>query len=257
MMSKENIVTLEADCSSAVKYQCRNGHSACSACCKKLIKGCPSCSQPVGVIRNVAIEKVIESLQVDCKHAPHGCNTKLKYNERDEIEEHENKHCEYRPMLCPVKTPKQCVHIGPGVTIPSHLVDVHGIQILECLGSGGTTNFTMKAASPMTMVKTDKAWLVVNCWRGRYNFGSHIFCSVFGSSKVKVLHRLSLERIRLKKKEKIYLTFTGLQAEARSHNDLDFESMTLENILVGPYLNIPHEEHEESEVEFDLKITLL
>lgn len=238
-------------------FQCRNGHSTCSACRKKLTKGCPACSQPVD-IRNAAIEKVMESVQVPCKHSVHGCTTKLKYSERDEIEEHENKLCEYRPLQCPIQTPRRCLHIGPGVAIPSHLAEKHGIEVIEsCLGSGGSTCFTMKATCPMTLLKTEKAWLIVNCWSGCHSFGSYVFCTVFGSSKVKVVHKLSLERVMLRGEEKIYLTYTCLQAVAPSHSDLDFESITLEDILVGPYINIPHEDQEVSELEFDLQVTVL
>lgn len=148
--------------------------------------------------------------------------------------------------------------MGSEVTILSHLEKDHGIQVVESVGSrGSSASFTMKASCPMTVLKTDKAWLMVNCWKGRYDFGSYIHCSVFGDSKVKVLHRLSLAGARLKNKEKIYLTFTSLQAVAQSHNDLDVESFTLEDILKGPYLNIPHEEAEWAELEFDVKVTLL
>jgi hypothetical protein len=197
-------------------------------------------------------------LQVDCKHALHGCTTKLKYSDRDEIEEHENKLCEYRPLQCPVQTPKPCLHIGPGVTIPSHLAEKHGIKIMEsCLGSGRSTRFTMKATCPMTLLKTEKAWLIVNCWSGRYNFGSYAFCTVFGSSKVKILHKLSLERVKLGMEEKSYLTYTCMQAEAQSHSDLNYESLTLADILVGSYINIPHEEQDLSELEFEFKVTVV
>ncbi|KAI3519321.1 hypothetical protein L1887_08351 [Cichorium endivia] len=43
-------------------YQCGHGHSACSSCCVKEKRKCPSCFLPIGFIRCEAMEKLIESL---------------------------------------------------------------------------------------------------------------------------------------------------------------------------------------------------
>lgn len=238
-------------------FQCRNGHSACSACCKTLKKGCPTCAQPVGTIRNKAIESIIKSLQLDCKHAVLGCNRKLPYSDRRTMEEHENKLCEFRPVQCPVQIPgSKCSHSCPKFAIPSHLSKEHDVLVKDCLAST-TTSFKMRANCPMTMVRTEHAWLLVNCWNGCYNFGSYIFCSVFGNPEATVWVKLSLERVWLREREKIYLTFTALQAVAESHNDIDMASISLNDILVGPYLNIPHEDHEAQEMELELEVTFL
>lgn len=175
---------------------------------------------------------------------------------REEIEEHENELCEYRPLQCPFIFPQRCLRTGSKDTILSHLVNEHGIQVVECPGSA---SFTMKASCPMTVLKSDSAWLIVNCWKERYNFGSSLFCSVLEgvNHEVEVLHKLSLDGARLKNEEKIYLTFTCVQAAAQNHRDLDLETFTLEDILVGPYLNVPHDDTEWSNLEFDLKVTLL
>ncbi len=41
---------------------------------------------------------------------------------------------------------------------------------------------------------------------------------------MRLVHRISLESTRLRKKEKLYLTFTCLQAVAQNHSDMDNES---------------------------------
>jgi len=48
-----------------------------------------------------------------------------------------------------------------------------------------------------------------------------------------------------------------VQDVAQNHIELDFESITLQDILVGSYLNIPHEDQEVLELEFVLKVTML
>lgn len=244
-------------------FQCRNGHTACSACCKRITgvaRGCPSCSRPLGVIRNLAIEKVIESLQVDCKHALHGCNTKLKYTNREEIESHENESCVHRPVLCPLQTPSKCLHIGSKVTMPSHMAKEHGISIVECFGSGRSASFTMTASCPLTVLRTDyKPWVMVNCGKAPLTHpGSDVFCRVLEGSKLKVAHKLSVKGIRLKNEEKIFFTFTCMQAQAQTHRYLDVENNSVLDTM-GSYraLHIPHEENERSELEFDLKVTFL
>ena len=79
--------------------QCNNGHTACARCCEKLSKKlCPSCALPIGSSLCIAVEKIIESLQVPCKHAASGCKEKLHYTKSDEHEEV----CRYRLFHCPL-----------------------------------------------------------------------------------------------------------------------------------------------------------
>lgn len=128
-------------------FQCENGHTACSACCQKITKGCPSCSRPIGRIRCIAIEKVIESLHVECEHAHYGCKSMLKCSERAE---HENNLCEFRPIQCPLHDrygfENDCTHKGPKVTIPMHLTYTHVVKIMECPGSNRSASVKIVAS---------------------------------------------------------------------------------------------------------------
>ncbi|XP_050233240.1 putative E3 ubiquitin-protein ligase SINA-like 6 [Mercurialis annua] len=47
--------------------QCVNGHTTCSTCSDKLEK-CPYCELPIGAIRNLAFEKIIQSVKFNCRY---------------------------------------------------------------------------------------------------------------------------------------------------------------------------------------------
>ncbi|GMH30613.1 LOW QUALITY PROTEIN: hypothetical protein Nepgr_032456 [Nepenthes gracilis] len=64
-------------------FQCENGHTACRSCCVKLKSKCPSCSEKIGHNRCRAIEKVIESVKIQCCYVNYGC--KEVHNNKDVI----------------------------------------------------------------------------------------------------------------------------------------------------------------------------
>ncbi|KAI7739371.1 hypothetical protein M8C21_010714, partial [Ambrosia artemisiifolia] len=78
-------------------FQCENGHIACSSCCSKVKRKCPSCCMPIGYNRCRAIEKVIESVKVSCKNAHYGCKTTMTYNKKSEHEQM----CPFVTCFCP------------------------------------------------------------------------------------------------------------------------------------------------------------
>ncbi|KAG0599912.1 hypothetical protein M758_12G186900 [Ceratodon purpureus] len=134
-------------------YQCANGHTACSACCKKLrvgmVKGCPTCSLPTGDIRCIAIEKILDSLLVSCKHAQHGCKVMLK---RSDLRKHEKDNCEYEPFRCPVK---DCNYEGSEITLPAHMTEEHRVRTVtlnKICGAG----LIMKTSDRFVIVKSDE-----------------------------------------------------------------------------------------------------
>lgn len=114
--------------------QCQNGHLACSACCKKLTKGCPSCLKPIGVIRNRAIEKILETLKVSCAHVAHGCNEMLKLNTR---KLHESS-CKYIPLECPINT---CNYRGPRCIFSVHFSQNHNTKTVHIKEWGEAESF--------------------------------------------------------------------------------------------------------------------
>ncbi|XP_076205378.1 E3 ubiquitin-protein ligase SIAH1 isoform X3 [Aptenodytes patagonicus] len=82
--------------------QCQSGHLVCSNCRPKLTC-CPTCRGPLGSIRNLAMEKVANSVLFPCKYASSGCEITLPHTEKAEHEE-----------LCVIRQPRRLLKdIGP------------------------------------------------------------------------------------------------------------------------------------------------
>ncbi|KAG5227449.1 E3 ubiquitin-protein ligase SINA [Salix suchowensis] len=79
-------------------FQCENGHTACSSCCRKLQHKCPSCAMPIGYNRCRAIEKVLESLKIPCSNRSYGCKESICYSKKYE----HDRSCSHAPCTCPL-----------------------------------------------------------------------------------------------------------------------------------------------------------
>lgn len=168
------VLTTEGDC---CVTQCENGHSLCWGCCKKLKKACPSCEKPVGSIRNRTVERIMESVEVSCKNAPHGCKELLKISGR---EVHEEVLCEYRPFRCPAAG---CVYKGSTLTIPKHLTEEHHVKTVESNVQCGALCIRMQPADHYVIVKSVKHELfLLHRLKGR-EFSDTFFCTSFGAQK--------------------------------------------------------------------------
>lgn len=154
--------------------QCPNGHTACSSCCKKIRKGiCPSCSKPIGNNRNIAVEKIIESLLVSCKYAHMGCNEMQKYARRKEHEER----CGYRPCHCPVSG---CLYESPKHALALHIVEKHHVEIVQRDPSSRSVSFTMKATDLFVIVEGEQGLFLVH-HEDRKLLGDVFFCTAFSA----------------------------------------------------------------------------
>ncbi|CAA7055665.1 unnamed protein product [Microthlaspi erraticum] len=100
-------------------FQCENGHIVCSSCCPKLSNTCPSCTLPIGHIRNRAMETVVEPTFVRCRNAKIGCKKKFTYGKESE---HEKKECNFSPCSCPVQG---CDYTGSVDNLEHHYVSKH------------------------------------------------------------------------------------------------------------------------------------
>ncbi|KAL8250016.1 hypothetical protein R6Q59_033709 [Mikania micrantha] len=107
-------------------FQCENGHIACSSCCSKVERKCPSCCMPIGYNRCRAIEKVIESVKVSCKNARYGCTKTMAYCKKGEHEQT----CPHATCFCPHPS---CPYCGSSKNLYLHF----GIQ-----HAASTTRFT-------------------------------------------------------------------------------------------------------------------
>lgn len=76
-------------------FQCARGHVVCGEC-KPNVTTCPQCREPLGNIRSLVSEKVLEKLPASCKYADHGCQVELM---RGVLAAHE-RHCQCRVVNC-------------------------------------------------------------------------------------------------------------------------------------------------------------
>nr|XP_035144954.2 E3 ubiquitin-protein ligase SIAH1A-like [Callithrix jacchus] len=100
-------------------FQCERGHIVCNSCHSKLTF-CPTCRGPLGFIRNLAMEKVANSVIFPCTYALSGCRITVPYKEKAEHE----KVCKFRPCRCPCPG-TLCKWHGPLEAIVHHLRNEH------------------------------------------------------------------------------------------------------------------------------------
>ncbi|CAN6342808.1 unnamed protein product [Urochloa humidicola] len=79
-------------------YQCQNGHVACFPCWSRLTNKCHICSHEANFARNIALEKVVESVKSSCSYAKWGCSKLVSYSLRNAHEES----CLFAPSLYPI-----------------------------------------------------------------------------------------------------------------------------------------------------------
>jgi len=79
-------------------YQCQNGHVACFSCWSRLTNKCHICSNEANFTRNIALEKVVESVKSACSYAKWGCSKLVSYSLRNAHEES----CLFAPSKCPI-----------------------------------------------------------------------------------------------------------------------------------------------------------
>lgn len=171
---------------SAPVFQCQNGHTACGACCKRIRKGCPSCSKPIGNNRNIAVEKIIESLLVSCKYAHQGCGDMQKYTKR---KEHEDL-CRFRPCQCPVSG---CLHESPKHTLARHIAEKHNVALRPRDPSSRSVTFTMKATDLFAIVEGDNGDLFLVHHEVRKSLGDAFFVTSFSAPSISYYLTVQIE----------------------------------------------------------------
>jgi hypothetical protein len=113
-------------------FQCKNGHIACEACYSGL-RTCSECR--VGLthpgMRNIQMEKLVESLPHQCRHFEAGCtfvttegNGSLKTHESD---------CLFKVVPCPHTS---CDIQVPLAQLEFHVTSLHKANVLDCTPDG-------------------------------------------------------------------------------------------------------------------------
>lgn len=101
-------------------YQCDSGHIICTPC-KQKVQCCPSCRGPLGGVRNLAMEKVADSVQFPCKYITSGCREKMHHSTKRQHEEQ----CPFRPYSCPCPG-TTCTWQGGNLDmVLNHLLSAH------------------------------------------------------------------------------------------------------------------------------------
>ncbi|KAI5076959.1 hypothetical protein GOP47_0009024 [Adiantum capillus-veneris] len=107
-------------------FQCCNGHYTCHDCSRKMDSKCPSCAEPVGKIRNLGLEKILESLRICCKFWSQGCELTLPYR----LKKIHERNCRFAPRRCPLP---DCNFTGRLNTFVSHFEGCHNVKTLPFL----------------------------------------------------------------------------------------------------------------------------
>ncbi|XP_075394534.1 E3 ubiquitin-protein ligase Siah1-like [Tenrec ecaudatus] len=136
--------------------QCQNGHLVCSNCRSKL-EFCPTCRILLGSIRNLALEKLVNSVQFPCKYAPWGCERILAHTD---IAEHQVS-CGFRSYTCPFPG-GSCKWLGLMNDAMPHLMDQH--RIVTTQEAEDTVFFASDILRPGAF-----DWVMIQCCFG-FNF---------------------------------------------------------------------------------------
>ncbi|KAH7939791.1 hypothetical protein HPB52_017450 [Rhipicephalus sanguineus] len=99
--------------------QCRNGHLICAQCRRKSTT-CPVCRARKDRIRNVGLEKLVDSARFPCSYAPRGCTESFPLSGKAQHEEY----CYFGPFRC-VLGPEACKWAGPREELVDHVVRAH------------------------------------------------------------------------------------------------------------------------------------
>ncbi|XP_008811968.2 putative E3 ubiquitin-protein ligase SINA-like 9 isoform X1 [Phoenix dactylifera] len=131
--------------------QCSNGHVACCSCWSKLDHKCYLCSCEISFSRNLALEKIIESIKISCRHAKYGCRRTINYTQRD----HHEETCIYAPCYCPVS---DCTFSGSTVMLSAHFSSKHSKSSKRfCYGQPFKVN--LKPMEPFFVLQGDDGHL--------------------------------------------------------------------------------------------------
>ncbi|EEC80479.1 hypothetical protein OsI_22706 [Oryza sativa Indica Group] len=105
-------------------YQCQNGHVACFSCWSKLSNKCHICSRDAKFARNIALEKIVESIKSSCSYAKWGCCKFINYAQRDAHEEA----CLFAPSVCPISN---CGYRGFTGRWSGHFLTSHSSDVVR------------------------------------------------------------------------------------------------------------------------------
>ncbi|XP_048532850.1 E3 ubiquitin-protein ligase SINA-like 10 isoform X1 [Triticum urartu] len=138
-------------------FQCQNGHVACLSCWSRLSNKCHVCSHDAIFARNIALEKIVESIKSSCAYAKWGCCELVSYTQRNSHEES----CLFAPLMCPIPG---CGYRGfTGCWSGHFLVDHHSADFLH-FAYGQSFEVNLEASLPFLVLlgEDDHLFLLLN-----------------------------------------------------------------------------------------------
>uniref|UniRef100_A0A0D9WQ86 SIAH-type domain-containing protein n=1 Tax=Leersia perrieri TaxID=77586 RepID=A0A0D9WQ86_9ORYZ len=135
---------------------CKNGHVACFSCWAKLSNKCHVCSRDANFARNIALEKIVESIKSSCSYAKWGCCKFINYAQRDAHEEA----CLFAPLICPVSG---CRYRGFTGHWSGHFLASHSSDVMRFIYSQPfDVNFEVSLPFLVLLGEDDHLFLLVN-----------------------------------------------------------------------------------------------
>jgi len=141
MVSKEFIKDLVKCCvclevPRSYLNQCSRGHIMCGICRPKLGK-CPLCQDILSDTRNLAVERILDAIPLNCKFNSNGCKEEFF---KTMLMEHEKK-CRYRVIQCPNLACKKTI---TSTNLANHITSDHKDFRSVC---GGEYSVNVKSIS--------------------------------------------------------------------------------------------------------------
>ncbi|KAI4371279.1 hypothetical protein MLD38_019534 [Melastoma candidum] len=136
-------------------YQCVNGHTLCSGCKTTAQNQCPVCQHHLGDIRCLALEKLVQNMELPCRYQNSGCPEILQYQNQPDHDQH----CRFRPYECPYAG-SVCSFTGDIPTLVSHLKEHHKVDMHD----GCTFNHRYVKANAEEVDNATWMLTVFNCF---------------------------------------------------------------------------------------------
>uniref|UniRef100_A0ACD5WN23 Uncharacterized protein n=1 Tax=Avena sativa TaxID=4498 RepID=A0ACD5WN23_AVESA len=137
-------------------YQCQNGHVACFSCWSRLSNKCHVCSHDAIFARNIALEKIVESIKSSCAYAKWGCCDLVSYTQRSTHEEA----CLFAPSTCPIPV---CRYKGFTGCWSGHFLIDHSADCLHFVyGQPFEVNLELSLPFLVLLGEDDHLFLLLN-----------------------------------------------------------------------------------------------
>uniref|UniRef100_A0A0E0A8Q1 RING-type E3 ubiquitin transferase n=1 Tax=Oryza glumipatula TaxID=40148 RepID=A0A0E0A8Q1_9ORYZ len=171
-------------------YQCQNGHVACFSCWSKLSNKCHICSRDAKFARNIALEKIVESIKSSCSYAKWGCCKFINYAQRDAHEEA----CLFAPSMCPISN---CGYRGFTGRWSGHFLTSHSSDVMRSGNLNWMFSYQIEATSrkkPENRLQLKASVTNTRQWTGIYPSEAFLLVPFDFCHSSNIVLNISIER---------------------------------------------------------------